>query len=55
MLVNKWWDIYLDESLDYKNINKEAAADQEHVQLGPLISALSDKGVDHQLKAPSAA
>lgn len=60
MLVNKWWEIYLDESLDYNNnnnnsISKDAAA-EEHVKLGPFISALSDKGnIDHQLKAPSAA
>ncbi|KAF5464820.1 hypothetical protein F2P56_014870 [Juglans regia] len=39
MLVKKWWDIYEDETLDYKNaLSNFAAADNERV-----IQALSDQ------------
>ncbi|GLT91464.1 hypothetical protein SLE2022_093500 [Rubroshorea leprosula] len=56
LLVKKWWDIYEDESLDYKNVVKVECGD-----LVPLISMseLSEDGVvpvqgDHH-HAPSAA
>ncbi|KAJ7955283.1 Hexosyltransferase [Quillaja saponaria] len=52
MLVKKWWDIYEDEDLDYKNII--AAGDSK--KLEPLIAALSDNvGIAEKLSAPSAA
>ncbi|XP_062162890.1 galactinol synthase 2-like [Alnus glutinosa] len=49
MLVKKWWDIYDDESLDYKNSASNFIAN-------PLIfKALSEAGVVDQNNAPSAA
>lgn len=49
MLVKKWWDIYDDESLDYKNFASNFIAH-------PLIfKALSEAGVVDQNDAPSAA
>ena len=51
-LVKKQWEIYEDESLDYKNITM--SADQE--KLGPLIAALTDEdGVINHRNLPSAA
>lgn len=50
LLVKKWWDIYEDESLDYKN-----AMQGEPGKLGSLISTLNEDGVVHQRSAPSAA
>ncbi|KAJ4956141.1 hypothetical protein NE237_012924 [Protea cynaroides] len=53
MLVEKWWEIYNDESLDYK---KPAESDAEAVNLQPFIgAALSQAGVVHYIAAPSAA
>ena len=46
MLVKKWWDIYNDESLDYRN----SSADGK-----PFTVALSEAGVVHYIAAPSAA
>ncbi|XWS53472.1 hypothetical protein CRYUN_Cryun10bG0004100 [Craigia yunnanensis] len=52
LLVKKWWDIYEDESLDYKN----GAMGDAGKQLGSLISTFTEDGVvDHQRSAPSAA
>lgn len=53
ILVKKWWDIYEDESLDYKNCR---AVDQ-HSNLEPLISSLPDGAVleEGRPRAPSAA
>ncbi|CAK7340482.1 unnamed protein product [Dovyalis caffra] len=51
MLVQKWWDIYDDESLDYNN-NVVAAAGGE---MQPFLAALSEAGVLHYVTAPSAA
>ncbi|XVE77513.1 hypothetical protein DITRI_Ditri13aG0069000 [Diplodiscus trichospermus] len=54
MLVQKWWDIYNDESLDYKKpttIEVEA----EPVNLQPFLAALSEAGAVQYLSAPSAA
>jgi inositol 3-alpha-galactosyltransferase len=43
MLVNRWWDIYNDESLNYKH-----AAD-------PLRVALTEAGAVKHFSTPSAA
>lgn len=59
MLINKWWDIYNDETLDYKNnlltVPNDAAADTTNLQ--PLIAAAMSEaaGGVHYIKAPSAA
>ncbi|KAL5850916.1 hypothetical protein ACOSQ4_008929 [Xanthoceras sorbifolium] len=63
MLVQKWWDIYNDESLDYKNYSTSAAAAGEAEEpdavgdeiLHPFLAALSEAGVVHFISAPSAA
>lgn len=49
MLVNKWWDVYNDESLDY-NPEVHGRLMQE-----PLLAAMSEAGVVHFVTAPSAA
>ncbi|CAK7326280.1 unnamed protein product [Dovyalis caffra] len=51
VLVKKWWEIYEDESLDYKNIT--VPVDQE--KLGSLIAALTGDGVVNHMNLPSAA
>ncbi|CAK7340478.1 unnamed protein product [Dovyalis caffra] len=51
MLVQNWWDIYNDESLDYKNTVVAAA----EAELQPFLAALSEAGVVHYVVAPSAA
>ncbi|XP_059444858.1 galactinol synthase 2-like [Corylus avellana] len=48
MLVKKWWDIYEDESLDYKNFSSKVIAQ-------PLFEALSEAAVVEEKNAPSAA
>ncbi|XP_010415009.2 PREDICTED: galactinol synthase 2-like isoform X1 [Camelina sativa] len=53
MLVKKWWDIYNDESLDYKNIIGDGHKKQETLQ--QFVEALSQAGVLQSVKAPSAA
>lgn len=50
LLVKKWWDIYEDESLDYKN-----AVPADHGKLGSIIAAMTEDEVVHQRNAPSAA
>ncbi|KAI6694566.1 hypothetical protein NL676_022276 [Syzygium grande] len=59
MLVKKWWDIYEDESLDYKNCPHVTAAgakaDAKLVNMEPFITALSKVGAVQYVKAPSAA
>lgn len=53
MLVKRWWDVYNDDSLDYKPGPASA-----HVELPPpagLKAALTAAGVGHFVKAPSAA
>ncbi|KMS96862.1 hypothetical protein BVRB_8g199380 [Beta vulgaris subsp. vulgaris] len=50
LLVNKWLDIYNDESLDYK---PEVEAHRRKLQ--PFKAALSEAGVLHYVSAPSAA
>ncbi|GLT31807.1 hypothetical protein SLA2020_065160 [Shorea laevis] len=53
MLVNKWWDIYNDESLDYKNY--VVSGEKEVVSRQPFLAALSEIGVVSHFSAPSAA
>lgn len=50
MLVKKWFDIYNDESLDYK-----PGIEDENPKLQPFRAALSEAGVVHYIAAPSAA
>ncbi|CAK9136440.1 unnamed protein product [Ilex paraguariensis] len=47
MLVDKWWKIYKDESLDYKNTSKDEAK--------ATIPVHSENGVPSYITAPSAA
>ncbi|KAL5541468.1 hypothetical protein UlMin_009178 [Ulmus minor] len=64
MLVKKWWDIYEDESLDYKNII-ETISDEIDISkkedghakqnLGPFVTALAESGIHQSIRAPSAA
>lgn len=61
LLVKKWWDIYNDESLDYKRpvgmnqVNVIGAAGAVN-QLQPLIAAaMSQAGAVKYVTAPSAA
>lgn len=54
MLIKKWWDIYDDVSLDYKNSNVVATVDGE-VEANKFMAALSEAGVVHYKTAPSAA
>lgn len=55
LLVKKWWDIYEDESLDYKNFIVPATTNSE--KIGSLfVTSLSEDGVVvQQRNAPSAA
>lgn len=59
--MKKWWDIYKDESLDYKNavaVNNQLIADAAEAvnQLQPLIAAaMSQAGAVKYVTAPSAA
>lgn len=57
MLVKKWWDIYNDESLDYKKPigATEGGVDVEPVNMQPFIAALSEAGAVKYVTAPSAA
>ncbi|KAL5582629.1 hypothetical protein UlMin_015071 [Ulmus minor] len=57
MLVKKWWDIYNDESLDYKNTvaRPELGAGREKVSLQAFLDALSEAGIVNPVRPPSAA
>jgi inositol 3-alpha-galactosyltransferase len=57
MLVKKWWDIYDDESLDYRNCIGAAVAGNGTEQLNrqPFVAALSEAGDVNFVTAPSAA
>lgn len=58
MLVNKWWDIYNDESLNYKKIVVQNEGAVEAGALQPLIAAAVTEGNARAVKyvaAPSAA
>ena len=54
MLVQKWWDIYNDDSLDYKKPTI-AEGEAEPVILQPFLAALSEAGAIQYVTAPSAA
>ncbi|KAF8036892.1 hypothetical protein BT93_C2577 [Corymbia citriodora subsp. variegata] len=54
MLVKKWWDIYDDESLDYKNIiARDEAAKQ--TKWNRFLAALEEAGAFRFITTPSAA
>lgn len=58
MLVQKWWDIYNDESLDYKKQQSGAvvaAAAEQAVDMQPFIEALTEARAIQYVTAPSAA
>jgi inositol 3-alpha-galactosyltransferase len=60
MLVKKWWDIYNDETLDFKGLPLSPAADDaddevEAVAKKPLRAALAEAGTVKYVTAPSAA
>ncbi|XP_022935677.1 galactinol synthase 1-like [Cucurbita moschata] len=57
MLVDKWWDIYNDSSLDYKPppSSSSAETDGDGVNMQPFICALSEAGPVQFVSAPSAA
>lgn len=54
MLVKKWWDIYNDDSLDYKKPVGAIEGDAP-VNIQPFIAALSQAGAVKYVTAPSAA
>lgn len=56
LLVKKWWDIYNDESLDYKRVVGTNQVIGAVNQLQPLIAAaMSQAGAVKFVTAPSAA
>lgn len=58
MLVKKWWDIYNDQSLDYKKpagVGVVAEGEAKPVNMQPFIAALSEAGSVQFVTAPSAA
>ncbi|CAL9237256.1 unnamed protein product [Arabidopsis halleri] len=55
MLVKKWWDIYNDESLDYKKPVAVVGTEADLVNLKPFITALTEAGRVNYVTAPSAA
>ncbi|XP_057439180.1 galactinol synthase 2-like [Lotus japonicus] len=57
MLVQKWWNIYNDPSLDYdKQFNGAAPAQRDNgVGIEPFVQALSEVGQVQYITAPSAA
>lgn len=56
MLVNKWWDVYNDESLDYNpDVHGRLMQPEPVSGLQPLLAAMSEAGVVHFVTAPSAA
>ncbi|CAE6055060.1 unnamed protein product [Arabidopsis arenosa] len=55
LLVKKWWDIYNDESLDYKKTVAVVGTEADLVNLKPFITALTEAGRVNYVTAPSAA
>ncbi|KAG6648048.1 galactinol synthase 1-like [Carya illinoinensis] len=61
VLVKKWWDVYNDESLDYKKPPTPPAAatatggEAEAVNMQPFLAALSEASAVQFMTAPSAA
>ncbi|KAE8681662.1 Galactinol synthase 1 [Hibiscus syriacus] len=54
MLVQKWWDVYNEDSLDYKE-STAADGETEPISLQPFLTALSEAGPVQVMAAPSAA
>ena len=57
MLVNKWWEIYNDGSLDYKKTVTSAEAEKgtDQVNVEPSEVAFSETGAVEFISGPSAA
>jgi inositol 3-alpha-galactosyltransferase len=55
MLVKKWWDIYNDETLDFKALPATDADEVEAVAKKPIRAALAEAGTVKYVTAPSAA
>lgn len=55
LLVKKWWDIYNDESLDYKKPVGVAVGDAQPINMRLFVAALSEAGAVPYVTAPSAA
>lgn len=55
MLVNKWWDIYKDDSLDYRKSEADLEKETDLVNMKPFINALTEAGRVKYVTAPSAA
>nr|AMP59728.1 galactinol synthase 1 splice variant [Cicer arietinum] len=56
MLVQKWWDVYNDSSLDYsKSLNGSSETQRNDVETEPFVHALSEVGHVQYVTAPSAA
>ena len=59
MLVKKWWEIYEDESLDYKRRRSAATITNKNILAGEAdkitAAASSEAGIVHYITAPSAA
>lgn len=57
LLIKKWWDIYNDETLDYKKPLTDVSDGEPAVNLQPLIAAAMSEaaGTVHYVAAPSAA
>ncbi|XP_010506746.1 PREDICTED: galactinol synthase 1-like [Camelina sativa] len=55
MLVNRWWDIYNDDTLNYKKPVALADTEADLVNLKPFITALTEAGRVNYVTAPSAA
>lgn len=54
MLVNKWWDVYNDPSLDYNPV-ADSPVETAAVDMKPFREALSKAGAVNYVTAPSAA
>jgi inositol 3-alpha-galactosyltransferase len=55
MLVRKWWDVYNDETLDFKGLADMSADEVEAAAKKPLRAALAEVGTVKYVTAPSAA
>lgn len=59
MLVKKWWDIYNDESLDFKKTTMASPeapnGTTEQMNLQAFLDAMSGAGAVRHVRAPSAA
>ncbi|CAL0302373.1 unnamed protein product [Lupinus luteus] len=55
MLVKKWWNIYNDDSLDYKKSLSVTEESNDGVDIEPFSQVLSVVGKVHYVTAPSAA